>query len=69
MPSWDIFEHQPQSYRESVLPAEIKARIAVEQGSALGSARYIGAAGRVIGMETFGSLDHRHRVTRGPARR
>jgi transketolase len=54
-PSWDIFEHQPQSYRESVLPAQIKARIAVEQGSALGWDRYIGAAGRVIGMETFGA--------------
>jgi transketolase len=55
MPSWDIFEHQPQSYRESVLPAEIKARIAVEQGSVLGWDRYVGAAGRVIGMETFGA--------------
>jgi transketolase len=55
IPSWDIFEHQPQSYRESVLPAEIKARIAVEQGSALGWERYVGAAGRVIGMETFGA--------------
>src|SRR5215469_8843171 len=55
MPSWDIFEHQPQSYRESVLPPEIKARIAVEQGSVLGWERYVGAAGRVIGMETFGT--------------
>ena len=55
MPSWDIFEHQPQSYREGVLPPEIKARIAVEQGSALGWDRYVGAAGRVIGMETFGA--------------
>jgi transketolase len=55
MPSWDIFEHQPQSYRESVLPPEIKARIAVEQGSALGWDRYVGAAGQVIGMETFGA--------------
>jgi transketolase len=55
MPSWDIFEHQPQSYRESVLPADIKARIAVEQGSVLGWERYVGAAGRVIGMETFGT--------------
>jgi transketolase len=55
MPSWDIFEHQPQSYREGVLPAEIKTRIAVEQGSALGWERYVGAAGRVIGMETFGA--------------
>jgi transketolase len=55
MPSWDIFEHQPQSYRESVLPPEIKTRIAVEQGSALGWDRYVGAAGSVIGMETFGA--------------
>jgi Glucose-6-phosphate dehydrogenase, C-terminal domain len=38
-----------------VLPAEIMARIAVEQGSALGLERYIGAGGRVIGMETFGA--------------
>jgi len=55
MPSWDIFEHQPQSYRESVLPAEVKARIAIEQGSVLGWERYVGAAGRVIGMKTFGA--------------
>jgi transketolase len=55
MPSWDIFEHQPQSYRESVLPAAVSARIAVEQGSVLGWDRYVGAAGRVIGMKTFGA--------------
>ncbi len=55
MPSWDIFEHQPQSYRDSVLPPTVTARIAVEQGSVLGWDRYVGAAGRVIGMKTFGS--------------
>ena len=55
MPSWDIFEHQPQSYRESVLPPEIKARIAVEQGSVLGWDRYVGVGGQVIGMKTFGA--------------
>jgi transketolase len=55
MPSWDIFEHQPQSYRESVLPGSITARIAVEQGSSLGWERYVGAAGRVVGMKTFGA--------------
>jgi transketolase len=55
MPSWDIFEHQPQSYREEVLPANVKARIAVEQGSVLGWDRYVGADGRVIGMKTFGA--------------
>jgi transketolase len=55
MPSWDIFEHQPPSYREEVLPANVKARIAVEQGSVLGWDRYVGADGRVIGMKTFGA--------------
>jgi transketolase len=55
MPSWDIFEHQPQSYREEVLPPGIKARLSVEQGSALGWERYVGDQGRVIGMKTFGA--------------
>lgn len=55
MPSWDIFEHQPQSYREDVLPAGVKARVAVEQGSVLGWERYVGADGRVVGMKTFGA--------------
>jgi transketolase len=55
MPSWDIFEHQPQAYRESVLPPEITARVAVEQGSVLGGERYVGWGGKVIGMETFGA--------------
>jgi transketolase len=55
MPSWDIFEHQPQSYRDSVLPPNVTARIAVEQGSTLGWERYVGSRGRVIGMKTFGA--------------
>src|SRR5258707_362242 len=55
MPSWDIFEHQPQSYRQEVLPPTVKARIAVEQGSELAWGRYVGADGRVIGMKTFGA--------------
>jgi transketolase len=55
MPSWDIFEHQPQAYRDDVLPPAVKARIAVEQGSVLGWDRYVGPAGRVIGMKTFGA--------------
>jgi transketolase len=55
MPSWDIFEHQPQSYRESVLPVALTARVAVEQGSVLGWDRYVGPSGRVIGMKTFGA--------------
>ena len=55
MPSWDIFEQQPQSYRDEVLLPSVKARVAVEQGSVLGWDRYVGPAGRVIGMKTFGA--------------
>jgi transketolase len=55
MPSWDIFEHQTQEYRDSVLPPGVMARVAVEQGSTLGWERYVGASGHVIGMKTFGA--------------
>lgn len=55
MPSWEIFEHQSPEYRESVLPSAVKARIAVEQASTFGWAQYVGHAGRVIGMKTFGA--------------
>jgi len=53
MPSWDLFEHQPRDYRDSVLPPRLKARVALEQGSVLGWERYVGEASRVIGMQTF----------------
>jgi len=55
MPSWDIFEHQDQSYRESVLPPTVKARVAVEQASTFGWAQYVGMEGVVLGMHTFGA--------------
>jgi transketolase len=55
MPSWDIFEHQTQEYRDSVLPRHIKARIAVEQASTFGWERYVGNSDCVIGMKTFGA--------------
>jgi transketolase len=55
MPSWDIFEHQTEQYRASVLPPTVTARIAIEQASTFGWERYVGAKGRVIGMTTFGA--------------
>ena len=55
MPSWDIFEHQPQAYQDSVLPPDVTARVAVEQASTFGWERYVGRSGRVIGMKTFGA--------------
>ena len=55
MPSWEIFERQEQSYRDSVLPPEVKARVAVEQAATFGWERYVGLEGIVIGMHTFGA--------------
>lgn len=55
MPSWDIFEHQTQEYRDNVLPPAVKARIAIEQASTFGWERYVGNSGRIIGMQTFGA--------------
>jgi transketolase len=55
MPSWEIFEHQPKEYRESVLPPQVTARVSVEQASTFGWERYVGTAGRMIGMRTFGA--------------
>jgi transketolase len=55
MPSWDIFDHQTQQYRDSVLPPSVTARVAVEQASTFGWERYAGPSGRIIGMKTFGA--------------
>jgi len=55
MPSWEIFERQTPEYRTSVLPAGVKARLAIEQASTFGWERYVGSDGHVIGMKTFGA--------------
>lgn len=55
MPSWDIFEHQTQEYRDRVLPPTVQARISIEQASTFGWERYVGTSGRMIGMQTFGA--------------
>jgi transketolase len=55
MPSWELFEQQTAEYRNAVLPPEITARIAIEQGSTLGWDRYVGSRGHIIGMQTFGA--------------
>jgi transketolase len=55
MVSWEIFDHQTEEYRDSVLPPDVMARVAVEQASTLGWERYVGPSGQVIGMKTFGA--------------
>jgi transketolase len=55
MPSWELFERQSEEYRRTVLPAAVKARVAVEQASTLGWSRYTGIDGAILGMKTFGA--------------
>jgi transketolase len=55
IPSWDIFDHQDQNYRDQVLPPSVTARVAVEQAAVLGWSQYVGPKGKVIGMRSFGA--------------
>ncbi|MGI9042320.1 MAG: transketolase-like TK C-terminal-containing protein, partial [Gemmatimonadales bacterium] len=54
LPSWEIFEDQPEDYRNSVLPPEIEARVSVEAASIFGWAQFTGAKGANLGMRSFG---------------
>ncbi len=55
MPSWELFDAQPQSYRDSVLPPSLRARLAVEAGVTQGWCKYVGSEGEVIGVDHFGA--------------
>lgn len=55
MPSWELFERQPKAYRDSVILPHVKARVGVEMAAPLGWERYVGEAGVVIGIHTFGA--------------
>ena len=55
MPSWRLFQEQAADYRESVLPAEVTARVAVEAGSPLGWERWAGLHGSILGIDRFGA--------------
>jgi transketolase len=55
MPSWELFEQQPDSYRDEVLPPPVTARLAIEAASPQGWHRYVGPMGAVIGMTRYGA--------------
>lgn len=55
MPSWELFDKQPEAYKQSVLPSGVKARLAVEMAYPLGWERYVGDGGAVLGISTFGA--------------
>jgi transketolase len=54
LPCWEIFERQDQSYRDEVLPPAVTHRVAIEEASTLGWERWVGSAGTILGMHTFG---------------
>lgn len=55
MPSWELFEAQPEDYRRAVLPPEVTARVAVEAAHPMGWERYVSDRGAVIGIDRFGA--------------
>jgi transketolase len=65
LPSWELFEMQPVSYRESVLPPSVSARVAVEAGVRLGWDRYIGMNGAFVGMSSYGASAPAEAVFKG----
>ncbi len=55
MPSMELFDEQPQTYRDSVLPPTVAARVGVEAASSFGWAKYLGLNGTFVGIDTFGA--------------
>ena len=55
MPCWELFDDQDESYRNSVIPPDVPARVSVEQGSVFGWTKYTGIGGHQIGMRSFGA--------------
>ena len=54
MPCWELFDVQPQPYRDAVLPPSIHARVSIEAAAPFGWERYVGPAGAIIGVNRFG---------------
>ena len=55
LPSWELFDREPQEYRDAVLPPAVRARVAVEAGVPLGWEHYVGLEGAVVGIDRFGA--------------
>ena len=55
MPSWELFDDQPQEYKNKVLPGNVTTRVAIEAGATQGWHKYVGMNGKVIGLDHFGA--------------
>jgi transketolase len=64
MPCWELFDEQPPSYREDVLPPDVTVRVAVEAGISLGWSRFTGPQGATITLDHFGASAPGERVSR-----
>jgi transketolase len=64
MPSWELFDEQPQEYRDQVLPPTLTARLSIEAGATQGWHRYVGTRGDVLGIDRFGASAPGERVLR-----
>jgi transketolase len=54
-PCWELFEEQDQSYRDEVLPPDVKKRVSIEASAPMGWHRWVGDEGSIIGVETYGA--------------
>jgi transketolase len=54
-PSWELFQEQEAGYRESVLPAAVRARVAVEAGIGMGWEKFVGQSGGILSLERYGA--------------
>ncbi len=54
-PSWELFAEQDAAYRDSVLPPDVTARLAVEAGVTMGWDRWVGTGGRILGIDRYGA--------------
>ena len=64
IPSWELFEHQSQEYKDKVIPPCVKARVAVEQAAKFGWQRYASSTDAIVGMRTFGASAPLKELTR-----
>ncbi|KAF2605287.1 hypothetical protein F2Q70_00025051 [Brassica cretica] len=52
---WELFDEQPDAYKESVLPSDVSARVSIEAGSTFGWGKVVGGKGKSIGIDSFGA--------------
>ena len=55
IPSFELFDRQPDEYKEAVMPKAVRARVAVEAAATFGWHKYVGLDGEVIGLDRFGA--------------